>query len=158
MKRLFLGLLLLAGCTLMLPAVEVPISVTMEESQPYQRELRYYIVRELAEIENVKIVEPGTGEWFRVRVLAYEIKLEDQTEVGYAISYSIVEIPFYIHNFIFENLDPEKRREDSDSLIRRTVYYLGADLMTVGTDGLEPAAERIRSTLERFLDRRIQTE
>ena len=158
MKRAFLGLLLLTGCTLMLSAVEIPISVTMEESQPYQRELRFNVVKELAEIENVKIVEPGTDEWFRVHVLAFEMKLEDQTEVGYAISYSIVEIPFYLHKFIFENLDPEKRREDIDSLIRRTVYYLGADLMTVGTDGLEAAAERIRSSLERFLDRRIQTE
>ncbi|MBN2552356.1 MAG: hypothetical protein JXB06_06280 [Spirochaetales bacterium] len=158
MKRLFLGLLMLAGCTLMLPAVEIPISVTMEESQPYQRELRFNVVKELAEIENVKIVEPGTDEWFRVHVLAFQMKLEDQTEVGYAISYSIVEIPFYIHNFILENLDPEKRREEVDGLIRRSVYYLGADLMTVGTDGLQPAAERIRSSLERFLDKRIQTE
>jgi hypothetical protein len=157
-KRIFLGFLLLVGSAFMLPAVEIPVSVTMDESLPYQRDLRYQVVKEIADIENVKIVEPGTDEWFRVHVLAFQMKLENQTEVGYAISYSIVEIPFYLHNYIFENLDPEKRQEEIDRLIRRTVYYHGADLMTVGTDGLETAAERIRSSLKKFLDKRIQTE
>jgi len=64
----------------------------------------------------------------------------------------------YLHSYILENLDPDNRQEMLDRLIPRTVFYHGADLMTVGTDGLEIAAGRIRSSLQKFLDQRIQSE
>jgi hypothetical protein len=156
-KLLFVFLLLSLG-TFTLQALEIPVSVAMNESLPYQKELRYYVVREITGIENVKIVEPGANDWFRLHVLAFEMKLENEVVVGYAISYSIVEVPFYLHSYILENLKPENRQEAMDRLITRTVFYHGADLMTVGTDGLETAAQRIRSSLKKFLDKWIQTE
>jgi hypothetical protein len=156
-KLLFVFLLLSLG-TFTLQALEIPVSVAMNESLPYQKELRYYVVREITDIENVKIVEPGANDWFRLHVLAFEMKLENEVVVGYAISYSIVEVPFYLHSYILENLKPENRQEAMDRLITRTVFYHGADLMTVGTDGLETAAQRIRSSLKKFLDKWIQTE
>jgi hypothetical protein len=141
-----------------LQALEIPVSITMNESQPYQKELRYEVVRAITEVENVKIVEPGDKDWFRLHILAYEMKLENQEAIGYAISYSIVEVPLYLHAYIFEYLEQENRQEGLDRLIPRTVFYHGADLMTVGTDGLQTAAERISMSLQKFLDMRIQTE
>ena len=158
MKKLLFVFLLLSLGAFTLQAVEIPVSIAMNESLPYQKELRYYVVREITDIENVKIVEPGANDWIRLHVLAFEIKLENEVEVGYAISYSIVEVPFYLHSYVLENLKPENRQEAMDRLITRTVFYHGADLMTVGTDGLETAAQRIRSSLKKFLDKRIQTE
>lgn len=158
MKKLLFGLILLTFGVLTLHAIEIPVSITMDESLPYQKELRYEVVRAITEVENVKIVEPGDKDWFRLHVLAYEMKLENQEAVGYAISYSIVEVPLYLHSYIFENLQQENRQEGLDRLIPRTVFYHGADLMTVGTDGLETAAQRISTSLQKFLDMRIQTE
>ena len=158
MKNLILIVSFLIASAFVLHAVEIPVSITMNESQPYQKELRYYVVREITDIENVKIVEPGANDWFRLHVLAYEMKLENEVAVGYAISYSILEAPLYLHAYILENLDPDNRQETLDRLIPRTVFYHGADLMTVGTDGLEIAAQRIRSSLQKFLDQRIQSE
>ena len=158
MKKPLLGLILLTFGALTLQAMEIPVSITMNESLPYQKELRYYVVRAITDVENVKIVELGNNDLFRLRVLAYEIKLENQVSVGYAISYSIVEVPLYLHSYIFENLQQENRQEGMDRLITRTVFYHGADLMTVGTDGLQTAAERIRTSLKKLLDMRIQTE
>jgi hypothetical protein len=158
MKKLILIVLFLIAAAFALQAVDIPVSITMDESLPYQKELRYYVVREITGIENVKIVAPGANDWFRLHVLAYEMKLENQVEIGYAISYSIVEVPLYLHAYILENLDPDNREEMMDRLIPRTVFYHGADLMTVGTDGLETAAGRIRSSLKKFLDQRIQSE
>jgi hypothetical protein len=158
MKKLTLIVLFLIAAAFALQAVDIPVSITMNESLPYQKELRYYVVREITGIENVKIVEPGANDWFRLHVLAYQMKLENEVEIGYAISYSIVEVPLYLHAYILENLEPENREEMMDRLIPRTVFYHGADLMTVGTDGLETAAGRIRSSLKKFLDQRIQSE
>ena len=158
MKKPLLGLILLTFGALTLQAMEIPVSITMNESLPYQKELRYYVVRAITDVENVKIVELGNNDLFRLRVLAYEIKLENQVSVGYAISYSIVEVPLYLHSYIFENLQQENRQEGMDRLIPRTVFYHGADLMTVGTDDLQTAAERIGTSLKKFLDMRIQTE
>jgi hypothetical protein len=158
MKKLILIVLFLIAAVFTLQAVEIPVSVAMNESLPYQKELRYQVVKAISEIENVKIVEPGANDWIRLHVLVFEIKLENEVEVGYAISYSIVEVPFYLHSYILENLKPENRQEAMDRLITRTVFYHGADLMTVGTDGLETAAQRIRSSLEKFLDKRIQSD
>jgi hypothetical protein len=150
--------MLLAFGVSTLHAIEIPVSIAMNESFPYQKELRFDVVRAISELENVKIVEPGDEDWFRLYILSYEMKLENQESVGYAISYSIVEVPRYLHAYIFDHLDQENRREDLERLIPRTVFYHGADLMTVGTDGLETAAERIRTSLKKFLDMRIQTE
>ena len=158
MKKFLFGLILLTFGVLTLQAIEIPVSITMDESLPYQKELRYEVVRAITAVEDVKIVEPGDKDWFRLHVLAYEMKLENQTAVGYAISYSIVEAPLYLHAYIFEHLDQENRQEGLDRLIPRTVFYHGADLMTVGTDGLETAAERISTSLQKFLDMRIQSE
>ena len=158
MKKLILIVLFSIAAAFILHAVEIPVSITMDESQPYQKELRYDVVREITDIENVKIVAPGANDWFRLHVLAYEMKLENQVAVGYAISYSIVEVPTYLHAYILQNLEPDNRQEMLDRLIPRTVFYHGADLMTVGTDGLETAAQRIRSSLQKFLDQRIQSE
>jgi hypothetical protein len=157
-KQLLLGLIFLACGALLLPAMEIPVSITMNESLPYQKELRYYVVKAISDLENVKIVEPGDNDWFRLRVLAYQIKLENQEAVGYAICYSIVEVPFYLHAYIFENLQQADRQEGMDRLIPRTVFYQGSDLMTVGTDGLETAAGRIQTSLKKLLDMRIPTE
>jgi hypothetical protein len=157
-KKLFFGLMMLTLGALTLHAIEIPVSITMNESLPYQKELHYDVVKAISGLENVKIVEPGDKDWFRLYVLSYEIKLENQESVGYAISYSVVEVPFYLHAYIFENLGQENRKEGMDRLIPRTVFYHGSDLMTVGTDGLEPAAERIRASLKKFLDMRIQSE
>jgi hypothetical protein len=143
---------------LTLYAIEIPVSITMNESLPYQKELRYEVVRAITEVENVKIVEPGDKDWFRLHILAYQMKLENQEAIGYAISYSIVEVPLYLHAYIFDNLEQANRQEGLDRLIPRTVFYHGADLMTVGTDGLQTAAERISTSLQKFLDMRIQTE
>ena len=158
MKKLLFGFILLTFGALALHAIEIPVSITMNESLPYQKELRYDVVRAITKVENVKIVEPGDKDWFRLHILAYEMKLENQEAIGYAISYSIVEVPLYLHAYIFEHLDQENRQEGLDRLIPRTVFYHGADLMTVGTDGLETAAERISTSLQKFLDMRIQTE
>ena len=158
MKKLLFGLILMTFGVLALQAIEIPVSITMNESFPYQKELRYEVVRAITEVENVKIVEPGDKDWFRLHVLSYEMKLENQVAVGYAISYSIVEVPLYLHSYIFENLGQENRQEGLDMLIPRTVFYHGADLMTVGTDDLQIAAERISASLKKFLDMRIQFE
>ena len=56
------------------------------------------------------------------------------------------------------NQQQENRQEGLDRLIPRTVFYHGADLLTVGTDGLQTAAARISTSLQKFLDMRIQTE
>lgn len=158
MKKFLFVLILLTFGVLTLHALEIPVSITMNESLPYQKELRYDVVRAITEVENVKIVEPGDKDWFRLHILAYEMKLENQEAIGYAISYSIVEVPLYLHAYIFDHLEKENRQEELDRLIPRTVFYHGADLMTVGTDGLETAAERISTSLQKFLDMRIQTE
>lgn len=76
--------LLLIGGAFVLEAVEIRVSIAMDESQPYQKELRYYIVKAIADLEDVKIVEPGQGEWFRIQVLVFEMRLENQLEVGYS--------------------------------------------------------------------------
>ena len=158
MKKFLFVLILLTFGVLTLHALEIPVSITMNESLPYQKELRYDVVRAITEVEDVKIVEPGDKDWFRLHILAYEMKLENQEAIGYAISYSIVEVPLYLHAYIFDHLEKENRQEELDRLIPRTVFYHGADLMTVGTDGLETAAQRIRTSLQKFLDMRIQSE
>jgi len=157
-KKFLFGLILLTFGALTLHAIEIPVSITMNESLPYQKELRYDVVRAITEVENVKIVEPGDKDWFRLHILAYEMKLENQEAIGYAISYSIVEVPLYLHAYVFDHLDQENRQEELERLIPRTVFYHGADLMTVGTDGLKTAAERISTSLKKFLDMRIKFE
>jgi hypothetical protein len=139
-----------------LRAVEIPVSVAIDESLPYQKELRFHVIKAIADIENIKIVEPGTTEWFRVQVLVIEMKLENQIEVGYAVSYTIVEVPFYVHAYVFESLDREKKKEAMDRLITRTVFYHGADLLTVGKEDLQSAAPRIYSSLKEIIDKRFR--
>ena len=156
-KLLFVFLLLSLGA-FTLQAVEIPVSVAMEESLPYQKELRYHVIKAIADIENVKIVEPGTKEWFRVQVLAIEMKLENRVQVGFAVSYTIVEIPFYVHAYIFESLEPEKKKEAMDRLINSTVFYHGADLLTVGKEDLESVGPRIYSSLGEIIDKRFRIE
>ena len=158
MKKLMFVVLLLSLGVFTLQAVEIPVSIAMEESLPYQKELRYHIIKAIADIENVTIVEPGTREWFRVQVLAIEMKLENQVQVGYAVSYTIVEVPFYIHAYVFENLDAEKKNEAMDRLINSTVLYHGADLLTVGKGELESVGPRIYSSLSEIIDKRFRIE
>jgi hypothetical protein len=154
-KPLFVFLLLsLAAFTLQ--ALEIPVSIAMDESLPYQKELHYYVVKSIVDIENVKIVEPGTTEWFRVQVLVIEMKLENEMKVGYAVSYTIVEVPFYLHAYILESLEAEKRREAMDQLIDNTVFYHGADLLTVGKEDLESVGPRIRASLSGIIDKRFR--
>jgi len=154
---LFVVLLLSLG-VFTLQAVEIPVSIAMEESLPYQKELRYHIIKAIADIENVKIVEAGTKEWFRVQVLAIEMKLENQVQVGYAVSYTIVEVPFYIHAYVFESLEAEKKKEAMDRLINSTVLYHGADLLTVGKGDLESVGPRIYSSLNEIIGKRFRIE
>ncbi len=158
MKKLMFVVLLLSLGVFTLQAVEIPVSIAMEESLPYQKELRYHIIKAIVNIENVTIVEPGTKEWFRVQVLAIEMKLENQVQVGYAVSYTIVEVPFYIHAYVFENLEAEKKKEAMDRLINSTVLYHGADLLTVGTGDLESVGPRIYSSLSEIIDKRFRIE
>jgi len=157
-KKLMFVVLLLSLGVFTLQAVEIPVSIAMEESLPYQKELRYHIIKAIVNIENVTIVEPGTKEWFRVQVLAIEMKLENQVQVGYAVSYTIVEVPFYIHAYVFENLEAEKKKEAMDRLINSTVLYHGADLLTVGTGDLESVGPRIYSSLSEIIDKRFRIE
>jgi hypothetical protein len=154
-KKFLFVLFLLIGCAFSLQAVEIPVSIAMEESLPYQKELHYHVVKAIADIENVKIVEPGTREWFRVRVLVIEMKLENQIEVGYAVSYTIVEVPFYLHAYIFESLEADKRKEVMDRLINSTVFYHGTELLTVGKEDLETVGPRIHSSLKKIIDQRL---
>ena len=156
MKKLVIVLLLLSLAVFSLHAVEIPVSIAMDESLPYQKELRYYVVKAIADIENIKIVEPGTREWFRVQVLVIEMKLENQTAVGYAVSYTIVEVPFYLHAYLFENLEAEKRQEAMDRLVSKTVFYHGADLLTVGKDNLESVATGIYASLKDIIEKRFR--
>jgi hypothetical protein len=154
-KPLFVFLLLsLAAFTLQ--ALEIPVSIAMDESLPYQKELHYYVVKSIVDIENVKIVEPGTTEWFRVQVLVIEMKLENEMKVGYAVSYTIVEIPFYLQAYILESLEAEKRKEVMDQLIDNTVFYHGADLLTVGKEDLESVGPRISASLSGIIDKRFR--
>ena len=142
MKKIWMVCLLLVGVTFILEAVEIRVSIAMDESQPYQKELRYYIVKAIADLEDVKIVEPGQGEWFRVQVLVFEMRLENQLEVGYSIGYSILEVPFYLHSFILESM----------------VFFHGSNLITVGKEGLEFGAEQISSSLKETMKKRIRTQ
>ena len=142
----------------MLEAVEIRVSIAIDESKPYQKEFRYYIVKAIADLEDVKIVEPGQGEWFRVQVLVFEMKLENQLEVGYSIGYSILEVPFYLHSFILENIDPEKKNEMTDRLIKSMVFFHGLNLITVGKEGLQFGAEQISSSLKETMEKRIRTQ
>jgi len=158
MKKLISIFLFSFAATFALQAVEIPVSIAMDESLPYQRELRYHVVKAIADIDHVKIVQPGTKEWFRVQVLVIEMKLENQIEVGYAVSYTIVEVPFYVHAYIFESLEAEKRKEAMDRLINSTVFYHGADLLTVGKEDLESVAQKIYSSLQEIIDKRFQIE
>ena len=158
MKNLLFVVLLLSLGVFTLQAVEIPVSIAMEESLPYQKELRYHIIKAIADIENVKIVEAGTKEWFRVQVLAIEMKLENQVQVGYAVSYTIVEVPFYIHAYVFESLEAEKKKEAMDRLINSTVLYHGADLLTVGKGDLESVGPRIYSSLNEIIGKRFRIE
>ena len=158
MKKLLFVVLLLSLGVFTLQAVEIPVSIAMEESLPYQKELRYHIIKAIADIENVKIVEAGTKEWFRVQVLAIEMKLENQVQVGYAVSYTIVEVPFYIHAYVFESLEAEKKKEAMDRLINSTVLYHGADLLTVGKGDLESVGPRIYSSLNEIIGKRFRIE
>ena len=158
MKNLLFVVLLLSLGVFTLQAVEIPVSIAMEESLPYQKELRYHIIKAIADIENVKIVESGTKEWFRVQVLAIEMKLENQVQVGYAVSYTIVEVPFYIHAYVFESLEAEKKKEAMDRLINSTVLYHGADLLTVGKGDLESVGPRIYSSLNEIIGKRFRIE
>jgi len=158
MKKIWMVCLLLIGGAFVLGAVEIRVSIAMDESQPYQKELRYYIVKTIADIDNVKIVEPGQGEWFRVQVLVFEMKLENQLEVGYSIGYSILEVPFYLHSFILENIDPEENDEITERLIKSMVFFHGSNLITVGKEGLEFGAEQVSSSLKDIMDKRIRTE
>ncbi len=155
MKKLLFVFLLLSLGAFTLQAVEIPVSIAMEESLPYQKELHYHVVKAIADIENVKIVEPGTREWFRVRVLVIEMKLENQIEVGYAVGYTIVEVPFYLHAYIFESLEADKRKEAMDRLINSTVFYHGTELLTVGKEDLETVGQRIYSSLKEIIDKRL---
>jgi hypothetical protein len=155
-KKLIFVFLWLSLAAFTLQAVEIPVSLAMEESLPYQKELHYYVIKAIADIENVKIVEPGTKEWLRVQVLVLEMKLENEMEVGYAVSYTIVEIPFYLHAYIFESLDSGKRKEAMDRLINSTVFYHGADLLTVGKGELESVGPRIRASLSGVIDKRFR--
>lgn len=158
MKKLLFVVLLLSLGVFTLQAVEIPVSIAMEESLPYQKELRYHVIKAIADIENVKIVEAGTKEWFRVQVLAIEMKLENQVQVGYAVSYTIVEVPFYIHAYVFESLEAEKKKEAMDRLINSTVLYHGADLLTVGKGDLESVGPRIYSSLNEIIGKRFRIE
>lgn len=142
MKKIWMVCLLLVGVAFILEAVEIRVSIAMDESQPYQKELRYYIVKAIADLEDVKIVEPGQGEWFRVQVLVFEMRLENQLEVGYSIGYSILEVPFYLHSFILESM----------------VFFHGSNLITVGKEGLEFGAEQISSSLKETMKKRIRTQ
>lgn len=158
MKKLVFVILLSFGTLSMLQAVEIPVSIAMDESLPYRREFRYYLVKALSDIENIKIVEPGQGDWFRIRVLLIEMRLENKTSVGYALSYTIVEVPFYIHSYIFQNLDSAKRQEGMDKLINNTVLYHGSDLITTGKDGLESPTEQIYTSLKKIIEKRIRVQ
>ena len=84
------------------------------------------------------------------------MNLENQISVGYALSYTIVEVPFYIHSYIFQNLDSEKRQQGMDKLINNTVLYHGADLLTTGKDSLETPAKQIYASLKEIVDKRIR--
>ena len=158
MKKYWVVFLLVIVGVSVLQAVEIPVSVTMDESKPYQKEFRYYIIKAIADIEDVKIVEPGHGEWFRIQVLSFEMKLENQLEVGYSIGYSIIEVPFYLHTFLLENIDPDKKNDTTERLIKSTVFFHGSNLITVGKDNLEFGAEQISSSLEEIMEKRIRTQ
>lgn len=158
MKKIWMVCLLLVGVAFILEAVEIRVSIAMDESQPYQKELRYYIVKAIADLEDVKIVEPGQGEWFRVQVLVFEMRLENQLEVGYSIGYSILEVPFYLHSFILEGIDPEKINDTTKRLIESMVFFHGSNLITVGKEGLEFGAEQISSSLKETMKKRIRTQ
>ena len=69
MKKIVIILLLFFASLSILQAVEIPVSIAMDESQPYRKEFRYYLIRAISDIENIKIVEPGRGDWFRIQVL-----------------------------------------------------------------------------------------
>lgn len=142
----------------MLQAVEIRVSIAIDEFLPYQKEFRYYVVKEIADIGNVRIVEPGQGEWFRVQVLVFEMKLENQFEVGYSIGYSILEVPFYFHSFILESIDPEKINDTTKRLIESMVFFHGSNLITVGKEGLEFGVEQISSSPKETMEKRIRTQ
>ena len=44
MKKIWMVCLLLVGVAFILEAVEIRVSIAMDESQPYQKELRYYLL------------------------------------------------------------------------------------------------------------------
>jgi len=155
-KKLLLVVLMLIASAFVLQALEIPVSLAMEETLPYQKELRFHVIKAIADIENIQIVEPGSSEWFRVQVIVFEMKLENQVSVGYAVSYTIVEVPFYLHAYVNGAMETEKRQEAMDRLVGKTVFYHGADLLTVGEDGLPAAAERIRASLSEIMAKRIR--
>jgi hypothetical protein len=158
MKKVLFVLLVFVLTGVALPAQEIRVSIVMDETQPYHREFRYYLVRAITDIENLKLVEEGQGDWFRIHVLLTEMNLADETLLGYAIGYSIVEVPFYLHSYIFENIEPGKRQETTDELIRNTVFYRGSEMVFVATAGLQSASARIYSSLKRLVDERIRSQ
>ncbi|UCF96103.1 MAG: hypothetical protein JSV89_13060 [Spirochaetaceae bacterium] len=158
MKKLLFLFLLLIGGAMTLQAVEIPVSIAMDESLPYRKEFRYYLVRAITDIENVKIVESGQGDWFRIHVLLVEMKLANEVSLGYAISFSIVEIPFYLHSYIFENIDAGKRQEVTDKLIKSTVFYRGSDMIVVDKASLESGTTRIHTSLKKLIEERIRSQ
>jgi hypothetical protein len=157
-KKLFFVCLLLSLGVFNLQAQEIRVSIVMDETQPYHKEFRYYLVRAITDIDNVKLVEAGQGDWFRIHVLLAEMKLANETSLGYAISYSIVEVPFYLHSYIFENVEPGKRQEATDKMIRSTVFYRGSEMVFVAESGLQSGTTRIYTSLKALVDERIRSQ
>ena len=158
MKKLFFVCLLLSLGVFHLQAQEIRVSIVMDETKPYHKEFRYYLVRAITDIDNVKLVEAGQGDWFRIHVLLTEMKLANETSLGYAIGYSIVEVPFYLHSYIFENIESGKRQETTDKLIRSTVFYRGSEMVFVAESGLQSGTERIYSSLKGLVEERMRSQ
>lgn len=156
MKRILVILALFAVAAAA-GALEVPVSLSMEASQPYQLELRRAIEAAVDALEGVSLVRAGQGEWFRLHARLLEMKLDNGQFVGYALSYLILEVPFYLHASVLNALPEEAKDETLELLLRTTVFYNGSDLLTLGTDDFPWAAARIAGVVSQVVGSRIRT-